>query len=365
MPLRILPKLQRKSFHNVMNNKNKEISELEIEIKKEIDSFYNKLVSIKDLGGLEDIRTEYTGKKSFIIKSLKDIGSLPRDLKPVIGRELNTARSKIELEILKKEKFLKNIEYEKKLKNEGIDLSLPGREVVTGKKNIISRVIEEIEEIFIGMGFNIAEGPEVETDYYNFEALNTPRDHPARSLHDTFFVSENILLRTQTSPVQIRYMEKNKPPILIISPGKVYRRDYDVSHTPMFTQIEGLVIDKGINFGNLKWTLETFSHEIFGKDRKVRFRPHYFPFTEPSAEVDVSCNICGGKGCRVCSGSGWLEILGAGMVDPSLYSFVGYDPEEVSGFAFGIGIERICMLKYGIDDLRLFFENDLRFINQF
>jgi phenylalanyl-tRNA synthetase alpha chain len=215
------------------------------------------------------------------------------------------------------------------------------------------------------MGFDIAEGPEVETDYYNFEALNTPRDHPARSLHDTFFISDDILLRTHTSPVQIRYMEKNKPPVYIIVPGKAYRRDYDISHTPMFTQIEGLVVDKGINFGNFKWTLETFAHEVFGKDRKVRFRPHYFPFTEPSAEVDVSCNICNGMGCRTCSNSGWLEILGAGMVDPNLYRYVNYNPDEVNGFAFGVGIERICMLKYGIEDIRLIYENDLRFIRQF
>ncbi|MDZ7836568.1 MAG: phenylalanine--tRNA ligase subunit alpha [Actinomycetota bacterium] len=229
----------------------------------------------------------------------------------------------------------------------------------------MTQVTEEIEDIFTTMGFEVAQGPEVETDYYNFEALNTPPDHPARSLHDTFFVSEDVLLRTHTSPVQIRYMEKHQPPIYIIVPGKVYRRDYDVSHTPMFTQIEGLVVDKGINFGNLKWTLETVARKIFGRDRKVRFRPHYFPFTEPSAEVDVSCKICEGAGCRVCSGSGWLEILGAGMVDPNLYDFVNYDPEEVSGFAFGMGIERICMLKYGIDDLRSFFENDLRFLKQF
>ncbi len=348
-----------------MDDNDNKIIALDEEIKGELDSFSNKLALVKDLVELDKIRTEYTGRKSFLIESLKSIGNLPENLKPVIGKRLNTARREIELEIQKKEKFLRNIEYDIKLKEQSIDLSLPGRKVVAGKKNIISRVIEEIEEIFIGMGFSIAEGPEVETDYYNFEALNTPVDHPARSLHDTFFVSDKILLRTQTSPVQIRYMEKYKPPILIISPGKVYRRDYDVSHTPMFTQIEGLVIDKGINFGNLKWTLETFSHEIFGKDRKVRFRPHYFPFTEPSAEVDVICNICGGKGCRVCSGSGWLEIMGAGMVDPNLYSFVGYDPGEVSGFAFGMGVERICMLKYGIDDLRLFFENDLRFIDQF
>ena len=230
---------------------------------------------------------------------------------------------------------------------------------------MISQTIEEIEAIFLGMGFEIAEGPEIETDYYNFEALNTPEDHPARSLHDTFFISSGTLLRTHTSPVQIRYMEKHKPPVYIIVPGKVYRRDYDISHTPMFTQIEGLVVDEGINFGNLKWTLETFVHEIFGKERKVRFRPHYFPFTEPSAEVDVSCNICNGRGCRTCSGSGWLEILGAGMVDPNLYRFVNYDPEKFNGFAFGMGIERICMLKYSINDIRLFYENDLRFIQQF
>ena len=348
-----------------MSEKEKNIDQLEKKIKTELDNFTRELETVKNLIELDKIRTKYIGKKSFLIKTLKNICDLPDDIKPMAGKKSNTARNKVESDILKKEKIFKNIEYENKLRKESIDLSLPGRSTVTGRKNIISQVVEEIEEIFIGMGFEIAEGPEVETDYYNFEALNTPRDHPARSLHDTFFISENILLRTHTSPVQIRYMESHKPPLLIIVPGKAYRRDYDVSHTPMFTQIEGLVIDKGINFGNLKWTLETFAHEIFGKDRKVRFRPHYFPFTEPSAEVDVSCNICGGKGCRVCSGSGWLEILGAGMVDPNLYSFVGYNPEEVSGFAFGMGIERICMLRYGIDDLRLFFENDLRFINQF
>jgi phenylalanyl-tRNA synthetase alpha chain len=251
------------------------------------------------------------------------------------------------------------------MRKEIVDLTLPGRPVAEGRVNIISQVVEDIEDIFIGMGFQIAEGPEVETDYYNFEALNTPKDHPARSLHDTMFISDNVLLRTQTSPVQIRYMEDNKPPIAIIAPGRVYRKDYDVSHTPMFTQVEGLVVDEGINFGNLKWTLEAFVSEMFGSDRKVRFRPHYFPFTEPSAEVDVSCMICGGDGCRVCSGKGWLEILGAGMVDPKLYDFVDYDADKVSGFAFGVGVERICMLKYGIDDLRMFFENDLRFIKQF
>ncbi len=348
-----------------MSEEEKNIGQLEKRIEAELSTFSRELEMVKSLNELEKIRTKYIGKKSFLIKTLKGIGSLPDSVRPIVGKKSNIARNKIESDILEKERFFKSIEYENKLKKESIDLSLPGRSIKRGKKNIISRVTEEIEEIFIGMGFEIAEGPEVETDYYNFEALNTPVDHPARSLHDTFFISDTVLLRTHTSPVQIRYMETHKPPLLIISSGKAYRRDYDVSHTPMFTQIEGLVIDKGINFGNLKWTLETFAHEIFGKDREVRFRPHYFPFTEPSAEVDVSCNICDGKGCRVCSESGWLEILGAGMVDPNLYSYVGYNPEEVSGFAFGMGIERVCMLKYGIDDLRLFFEGDLRFIHQF
>lgn len=348
-----------------MDEKEKKIDDINKLIAIELGNFTRELDNVKNLSELENIRTKYTGKKSFLTVTLRNVGSLPPQIRPSIGNSSNAARKKIEADILKKEQFLKGIEYEKKLREESIDLTLPGRRIKARKKNIISSVIEEIEEIFIGMGFEIAEGPEVETDYYNFEALNTPADHPARSLHDTFFVSDKVLLRTHTSPVQIRYMEKNKPPIFIIVPGKVYRRDYDVTHTPMFTQIEGLVVDKDINFGNLKWTIETFAHEIFGEKRKVRFRPHYFPFTEPSVEVDVSCNLCGGKGCRSCSGSGWLEILGAGMVDPNLYKFVGYNAEEVSGFAFGMGIERICMLKYGIDDLRLFFENDLRFIGQF
>lgn len=348
-----------------MGEDKKVIDELEKRINIETASFSREIKSVKTLPDLEKIRTKFTGKKSFLVCTLKEIGSLPQDLKPLFGKKINNVRRDIENGILEKEKFLKNIAYENKLREEKVDLSLPGKRVRIGRENIISRIIEEIEQFFIGLGFEVAEGPEVETDYYNFKALNTPEDHPARSLHDTFFISNNILLRTHTSPVQIRYMESHKPPLFIIVPGKAYRRDYDVSHTPMFTQIEGLAVDKGINFGNLKWTLETFAHEIFGKDRKVRFRAHYFPFTEPSAEVDVSCNICNGKGCRVCSGTGWLEILGAGMVDPNLYSFVNYDQEKVSGFAFGVGIERICMLRYGIDDLRLFFENDLRFLRQF
>ncbi|MFO7928266.1 MAG: phenylalanine--tRNA ligase subunit alpha [Candidatus Humimicrobiaceae bacterium] len=342
-----------------------EINTVVKKLEEEYKNFTKDLKRASSLKDLEKLKVKYLGKKSLISTTLKNIGKLPDDLKPVVGKNTNAYRNKMQNSLDKKEKELESIEFDKKLRREEIDLSLPGKKPRLGRKNIISQVIEEIEEIFIGMGFKIAEGPEVELDYYNFEALNTPEDHPARSLHDTFFISEDVLLRTHTSPVQVRYMEKNKPPVNIIVPGKVYRRDYDVSHTPMFTQIEGLVVDKGINFKHLKWTLESVALKIFGKDRKVRFRPHYFPFTEPSAEMDVSCNICGGKGCRVCSWSGWLEILGAGMVDPNVFSFVGYDPEEYTGFAFGVGIERICMLKYGINDLRSFFENDLRFISQF
>ena len=342
-----------------------ELSDIEKKLKSELSSFKEAVEKAQNLTDISNLRIRYLGAKSFIVATLGNIGGLPKELRPAVGKEANNIKREIESEIEKKEKLLKSIEFDLNLRKEKIDLSLPGRKIYFGKKNIISQVIEEIEEIFIGMGFDIAEGPEIETDYYNFEALNTPKDHPARSLHDTFFISDDVLLRTHTSPVQIRYMEKHKPPVYIIAPGKAYRRDYDISHTPMFTQIEGLAVDRDINFGNLKWTLETFAHEVFGKDRKVRFRPHYFPFTEPSAEVDVSCNICNGAGCRTCSGSGWLEILGAGMVDPNLYSYVNYNPDDISGFAFGVGIERICMLRYGIDDIRLFYENDLRFIEQF
>jgi phenylalanyl-tRNA synthetase alpha chain len=348
-----------------MDEKKISVNEVEQKLNLELDGFKEDIESIGTLDGLEKIKTKYLGKKSYILNVLKNIGSLPNNIKPIVGKKSNIIRKNIEEIIEEREKYFKAIQFDKQLRKEKIDLTLPGEKINLGRKNIITQVVEEIEEIFIGMGFDIADGPEVETDYYNFEALNTPADHPARSLHDTFFISEDVLLRTHTSPVQIRYMEKNKPPVYIIVPGKVYRRDYDVSHAPMFTQIEGLVIDRNINFENLKWTLEAFARKIFGKERKVRFRPHYFPFTEPSVEVDVSCNICKGAGCRVCSRSGWLEILGAGMVDPNLYELVNYNPKEISGFAFGVGIERICMLRYGIDDLRIFFENDIRFLSQF
>ena len=344
---------------------NKELEDLQNKLSSELEGFKVEIAKALNLDEVQKVKTRYIGPKSLAIHTLGNIGRLPVELRPLVGKEANIIKKAIEAGLEEKEKQLKSVQFDADLRKEKMDLSLPGRHIASGRKNIISLVIDEIEAIFVGMGFDIAEGPEVETDYYNFEALNTPADHPARSLHDTFFISDDVLLRTHTSPVQIRYMEKNKPPVYIIVPGKVYRKDYDISHTPMFTQIEGLVIDKNISFGNLKWTLETFVHEVFGIDRKVRFRPHYFPFTEPSAEVDVSCNICNGKGCRVCSGSGWLEILGAGMVDPNLYSYVNYNAQEVNGFAFGMGIERICMLKYGINDIRLFYENDIRFLEQF
>jgi len=348
-----------------MEQSNIKIDELEKNISAELESFKSDLAKADSFSSLENIRTKYLGKKSYLSAMQKSIGTLPNDLKPIVGKNTNLLRQNIEGSLEEKEKILKAAEVDREMRKESVDLSLPGRLISSGTKNILSQVVEDIEEIFVGMGFEIADGPEIETDYYNFEALNTPADHPARSLHDTMFVSDHVLLRTQTSPVQIRYMEENEPPIAIIVPGRVYRKDYDISHTPMFTQVEGLAVDENINFGNLKWTLETFVSEIFGNDRRVRFRPHYFPFTEPSAEVDVSCNICDGQGCRVCSGTGWLEILGAGIVDPKLYSFVKYDPERFTGFAFGMGVERIAMLKYGINDLRLFFENDLRFVKQF
>jgi phenylalanyl-tRNA synthetase alpha chain len=245
------------------------------------------------------------------------------------------------------------------------DVTLPGRQPLRGHLHPINRVNNEICDIFVKMGYTIVKGPNVELDYYNFEALNFPQDHPARDMQDTFYVSGNVVLRTQTSPMQVRVMEGRQPPVGIISPGKVYRSDSDVSHTPMFHQVEGLLVDKGVTFGDLKGTLTHFVHRMFGKETALRFRPSFFPFTEPSAEVDIQCVICKGKGCRTCSHTGWLEILGSGMVDPAVYGFVDYDPEVYSGFAFGLGIERVAMLKYGIDDIQLFFKNDMRFLSQF
>jgi phenylalanyl-tRNA synthetase alpha chain len=254
---------------------------------------------------------------------------------------------------------------EERLPGDSLDVTVPGRKPLRGHFHPITLVTQEICQIFSKMGFRVVKGPNVELDYYNFEALNIPKDHPARDMQDTFYISDNVVLRTHTSPIQVRVMEKEPPPISVIAPGKVYRRDSDISHTPMFHQVEGLLVDQGVSFGDLKGTLTSFVHQMFSPDTVLRFRPSFFPFTEPSAEVDIGCVICGGRGCRTCSHTGWLEILGSGMVDPEVYGFVGYDPEVYSGFAFGMGIERIAMLKYGIDDIQLFFKNDMRFLGQF
>ena len=319
-----------------------------------------------DSADLEQIKIKYLGKKGELTAVLRGMGALSAEERPVIGQLANEVRSAIEEAIGKKAQELQTKALEQKLKAEKLDVTMPGAPTPVGHVHPLTQVQRELEDIFIGMGFSIVEGPEVELDYYNFQALNIPENHPARDTQDTFYIAENVLLRSQTSPVQVRTMEHQKPPIRIISPGRVYRSDaLDATHSPLFHQLEGLVVDKGITMGDLKGTLEIFAKKLFGESTKIRFRPHHFPFTEPSAEVDVSCFVCGGKGCRLCKGEGWIEILGAGMVHPFVLSNCGIDPEEYSGFAFGLGVERITMTKYGIDDIRLFYENDERFLEQF
>ena len=338
------------------------MKELIENIKKEAEEGIKK---IHDLKELSKFKSAFLGKKGKLTQILKELGSLPKEERPVIGKLVNEAKLFIEELLKNREGQLKELEKKKKLEAQKIDITLPGRRPLIGGLHPITCILREIVNVFVSMGFSVAEGPEIETDYYNFEALNIPKDHPARDMQDTFYIKEDILLRTHTSPVQIRVMEKYRPPIRIIAPGKVYRRDFDVSHTPMFHQVEGLLVDRKVTFAELKGTLEEFAKRIFGAATKVRFRPSYFPFTEPSAEMDIGCVICGGRGCRVCKGTGWLEILGCRMVDPEVFKAVGYDPESIVGYAFGLGVERIAMLKYGIDDIRLFFENDKRFLEQF
>jgi len=323
------------------------------------------LAAAKDKDEVMKVRTRFLGRKGSISLQVRQLGTLPKEERPSAGQLINQIKSKLEQDIDQRLILLNELEKQKELKGETLDITLPGRRLAIGKKHPITQVTNEITDIFTAMGFEIAEGPEVELDFYNFEALNIPRNHPARDMHDTFYISEEVLLRTHTSPVQIRTMEKLKPPVSIISPGKSYRCDSDVSHTPMFHQVEGFMVGEDISFSHLKGVLTIFAHRMFGEDSAIRFRPSFFPFTEPSAEIDIQCVICKGGGCRVCSGSGWLEILGSGMVHPAVFKTVGYDPQQVSGFAFGMGIERIAMLKYGIDDIRLFFENDVRFLQQF
>jgi phenylalanyl-tRNA synthetase alpha chain len=336
------------------------------------------IAAAEDLVSLESVRIALLGKKGSLTAAMKGLGGLTAEERPAVGKVSNAVREGLESALAAREDTLGSAALRARLVAEAVDVTLPGRRRAPGREHLIARVVREVSDIFIGLGYRIAEGPEVELDYYNFTALNTPPDHPARNASDTFYVEDlsgetaavngesDVLLRTQTSPVQVRVMENTQPPIYILAPGRVYRRDVaDPSHLPQFTQIEGLVVDEGITFGDLKGTLEHFAKEMFGVERKVRLRPHFFPFTEPSAEVDVSCHLCGGAGCRMCKGSGWLEILGCGMVDPNVFGFAGIDPERYSGFAFGMGAERIAALKYGVPDLRHFVESDMRFLRQF
>ncbi len=324
------------------------------------------LSSCENLESLEELRIKYLGKKGELTAVLKEMGKLTPEERPVIGALANEIRDFLNSQIDSKKVEMEKALQAEKLKEEVIDVTTPGKTPEMGNLHPLTKVMNELKEIFIGMGFEIAEGPEVEYDYYNFEALNIPKNHPARDTQDTFYVEDNIVLRTQTSPMQVRVMENQKPPIKIIAPGRVYRSDaVDATHSPIFHQVEGLVVDKGVTMADLKGTLEETLKALYGENTKVRFRPHHFPFTEPSAEVDVSCFVCGGEGCSVCKGEGWIEILGCGMVHPKVLSNCGIDPEVYSGFAFGIGLERIAMGRFDINDLRLFFENDKRFLKQF
>jgi phenylalanyl-tRNA synthetase alpha chain len=314
---------------------------------------------------LQQVRVRFLGRKGELTALMKGMGSLPPEQRPVIGALANDVKDRLEALFTGRLEELRAVELQQRLTAERIDVTLPGRRLRQGAKHPITQVTEEIVTIFSSLGFGVAEGPEVERDFYNFEALNIPRDHPARDMQDTFYVSDDVVLRTHTSPVQVRTMLNQAPPVRVVAPGTVYRRDSDITHSPMFHQIEGFLVDRRVTFGDLKGILTTFVNEYFGAGTGVRFRPSFFPFTEPSAEVDIQCVICSGAGCRVCKNSGWLEILGSGMIDPEVFKAVGYDPEIYTGFAFGMGIERIAMLKYRVNDLRLFFENDLRFLRQF
>ncbi len=322
------------------------------------------LQRISQASELEPFRVRFLGRKGGSLTGImRRLSEVSKEDRPKLGQLANTVKEEITTLFEQKKKDL--AQHSGTQTKKGLDLSLPGRRIPFGKLHPVTQVMEEMCAIFEGMGFAVAEGPDVETDHYNFEALNIPKHHPARDMHDTFYVSDSILLRTHTSPMQARIMETQDPPLRYIAPGKVYRCDSDITHTPMFVQVEGFLVDRDVSFADLKGVLTSFLQQIFTKDLAVRFRPSFFPFTEPSAEVDIACVICGGEGCRVCKRTGWIEILGAGLIDPEVMKMVGYDPDEYSGFAFGLGVERIAMLKYGINDIRLYYENDLRFLSQF
>ena len=333
------------------------------EIKKLEDAALREIGQAQTAEALESLRVKYLGRKGALTQVLRSLKELPPEVRRPAGQEANRAKVALEAALDLALTTLKEVR--RRGVGPVLDVTLPGRRPPLGRLHPLNQVMAEVCHIFLHLGFEAVEGPEVELDWYNFEALNLPPDHPARDMQDTFYFNDQVLLRTHTSPMQIRTMERRQPPVRIIAPGKVYRRDSDITHSPMFHQVEGLLVDRGVTFADLKGTLTAFVHEMFGPEVSLRFRPSYFPFTEPSAEVDIECVICGGAGCRVCKITGWLEILGAGMVHPAVFEAVGYDPEEYTGFAFGLGIERIAMLKYGIDDIRLFFDNDLRFLRQF
>ena len=335
------------------------------ELKKIETDALSELRTVANSADLEGLRIKYFGRKGLLSAVMRGMGQLSKAERPIVGKLANEVRGNLTKAFEEVGDRLSRQDREKQLAAEAIDITLPGRRPTLGKKHPITQTIERIQQIFRGMGFHVADGPEVEHAYYNFDALNTPADHPARDLQDTLYIADVILLRTHTSPVQMRYMEKHQPPVRIIVPGKAYRLDYDVSHTPTFHQVEGLLVDHHVTFSELKGVLHSFARQMFGDQTDMRFRPHFFPFTEPSAEVDISCTVCSGNGCRTCSGTGWLEILGSGAVDPNVFEYANYNPEEVTGFAFGMGVERIASIRYGIPDIRALYENDLRFLRQF
>ena len=339
---------------------------MEEKIKKIKEEALKEIESSKDFKSLTDLKIKYLGKKSELSLLLKKIGAVEPEKRKEKGKTVNQAFEEIKEKLTKDLGKIKEEELQKEMEKEKVDITLPGKTFKLGKKHPLTIVLDEINDIFVSMGFTIVDGPEIETDYYNFEALNIPKNHPARDTQDTFYVSDNLLLRSQTSPVQVRVMEKTSPPIKIISPGRVYRADeIDSTHSPVFHQVEGLLIDKNVSMANLKKTLEIFVKKLYGDETKTRFRPHHFPFTEPSAEMDISCFKCGGSGCSLCKNEGYIEILGCGMVHPDVLKRCNIDPEIYSGFAFGLGLERIVMMRYNINDLRLFYENDTRFLQQF
>lgn len=345
------------------------MTDSESTIRQELDDLVSQAgqqaASAESLNVLDDVRVQYLGKKGVLTLQLKRIGGLPAEIRPQFGKWVNLAKNQVQQQITGRKEQLEEAALNLQLAAESIDVTLPGRDLPAGGQHPVSRTLQRLEDIFVSMGFAVAEGPEIEDDFHNFEALNIPPSHPARAMHDTFYLKDRQVLRTHTSPVQIRFMENNEPPFRIIAPGRVYRCDSDVTHTPMFHQIEGLFVDENVSFADLKGVLSEFLKAFFEKDLDVKFRPSFFPFTEPSAEVDISCVMCGGEGCRVCSNTGWLEVLGCGMVHPEVFRHVDIDSEKYTGFAFGIGVERLAMLRYGVNDLRLFFENDLSFLKQF